>query len=56
MQRNYKEILSNLSDSIDDEQLSAYFELRDTQRVLFVRPFLQTEDYAEHLMQILVKR
>lgn len=31
-----QEILGNLSDSIDDEQLNAYFEMRDTQRVLFV--------------------
>lgn len=31
-----QEILGNLSDSIDDEQLSAYFEMRETQRVLFV--------------------
>lgn len=31
-----KEILSNLSDTVDDEQLSTYFELRETKKVLLV--------------------
>jgi len=31
-----QEILGNLSDSIDDEQLNAYFEPRETQKVLLV--------------------
>jgi F-type H+-transporting ATPase subunit gamma len=31
-----QEILANLSDSVDDDQLNAYFELRETEKVLFI--------------------
>lgn len=31
-----QEILGNLSDTVDDEQLNTYFDLRETKRVLFV--------------------
>lgn len=31
-----QEILSNLSDSVDDEQLNAYFELKETKKILLI--------------------